>query len=75
VLTLAGLRKFMKKTKPKQNHLPEIENSQETEEALLALQPVDPHVRRMIELALQGLREGVPRLTPEEIFAYLGRRQ
>jgi hypothetical protein len=65
----------MKKTKPKQNHLPEIENSQETEQALLALQPADPHVRKMIELALQGLREGVPRLTPEEIFEYLGRRQ
>ena len=65
----------MKKTKPKQTNLPEIENSEETEQALMALQPADPHARKMIELALQGLREGVPRLTPEEIFDYLGRRQ
>lgn len=65
----------MKKTKPKQNHLSDIENVEEIERDLLALRPTDPHVRKMIELALQGLREGVPRLTPEEIYEYLGRRQ
>ena len=63
----------MKKPKPKPNQLPEIEGRQEIEASLLALRPNDPHTRKMIELALQGLREGVPRVTPEEIFAYLQR--
>ncbi|HEX4950601.1 MAG TPA: hypothetical protein VFZ34_28305 [Blastocatellia bacterium] len=64
----------MKKTNPKPDSEPQIENREEVERALLALQPADPHVRKMIELAVQGLREGVPRLTSEEIFEYLGRR-
>lgn len=65
----------MKKTTAKKNILPGIENSEEIERDLLALRPDDPHVKKMIELAVQGLREGVPRMTPEEIYEYLGRRQ
>ena len=62
----------MKKPERKENRT--IEDKAETERALLAIKTADPHVRKMIQLALQGLEAGVPRMTPEEIFVYLGRR-
>ena len=48
----------MKKTKPKQTNLPEIENSEETEQALLALQPADPHARKMYRVGVARLTRG-----------------
>lgn len=39
----------------------------------LRKQAKNSSIRRMIDLAIQGLDEGVPRLTPEEIHAELGR--
>ncbi len=64
----------MKKTVRKENRTTAIENKEETARALRALRTNNPHVRKMIELALEGLEAGVPRMTPEEIYEYLGRR-
>jgi hypothetical protein len=47
----------------------------ETEQALRKLQPKNPHVRKMIDLAIKGLYDNVPRMSSEEIFAYLGRNR
>ena len=40
---------------------------------LMKLQPQTELGRDLIALALRGLAEGVPRLSPEEIQSYLGR--
>ena len=45
----------------------------ETEQALRKLQPENPHVRKMIDLAIKGLYDNVPRMSSEEIFMYLGK--
>lgn len=47
----------------------------ETEQALRELQPKNPHVRKMIDLAIKGLHDNVPRMSSEEIFTYLGRNR
>ena len=47
----------------------------ETEQALRELQPKNPHVRKMIDLAIKGLYDNVPRMSSEEIFTYLGRNK
>ncbi len=59
--------------KPKTN--PSRAELAKQRQALLELksQTEDKVVRRMIDLAIQGLDAGVPRLTPEEIYAELGR--
>lgn len=63
----------MKKTASEENRAT-IENKEETERALRALRPNNPHFRKMIELAIEGLHSDVPRMTPEQIYEYLGRR-
>jgi hypothetical protein len=64
----------MKKTVSKHNRTTAIENKDETVAALRALRPHNPHFRKMIELAIEGLETGVSRMTPEQIYEYLGRR-
>lgn len=63
----------MKNLKRKQNFSRAEAEAQQ--EALLALKAslTDKTVRRMIDLAVKGLEEGVPRMSPEEISEYLGR--
>lgn len=68
----------MKKTTAKVSHTLMIEHKEKTTQALQALLNLpfaDPHARKMIELALKGLDANVTRMTPEEIFAYLGRQR
>ena len=46
-------------------------------EALIKLRETvqDKSVRRMIDLAIEGLNAGVPRMKPEEITEFLGRNK
>ncbi len=41
---------------------------------LLALNPKNERLKRMIEAALQNVDEGVTPMTSEEIYEYLGRK-
>lgn len=59
-------------TKKKRSRLSRAE-IEEQRRMLLALKPTDKYVKRMIELSLQGLEEGVEPMTPDEIHEYLGR--
>lgn len=68
----------MKKTTARNNSMLAIEDKAQTEKALQALlkaSTTDSHARKMITLALAGLSANVPRMTPEEISAYLGRER
>ncbi len=47
----------------------------ETELALRELQPKNPHVRKMIDFAIKGLHDNIPRMKSDEIFKYLGRNK
>jgi len=44
-------------------------------EALLALDPESEFGRRLVELSLQGLDEGVEPMSADEISEYLGRER
>lgn len=63
-------KKTMTKKKSSRLSRAEIEKQRRL---LLALKPTDEHVKRMIELSLQGLEEGVEPMAPDEIHEYLGR--
>ncbi len=46
----------------------------EIRKALLSIEPKTPMAKKMIELSLQGLDEGVELMSADEILEYLGRK-
>lgn len=72
---IANQRNVIMSTRRKPRPAPARAEIERQREALLNFKAAtkDKAVRRMIDLAIKGLEEGVPRMTPEEIYESLGR--